>query len=266
MMLSSLAPLLVFVGLFIETSAFGPMASAFVPLVHVPLALPAVSHRISPQLHGHWRMLRKEDEQKDLDLVSAIEQAARSSQHALGPISRFSRSYSPRSYRVTASDVSACGGYEIASAQSALSLLATTVQGAMEVTKDGQIVFVFPNDCRRILRNRRSPQDVLLSQTRVLVSTLTKAVFGVLLLLSYACVRPLVDVTFETTRGRNDDDMVPSLRSEMSCLRASVLNEDETFSRAPTASARSTFSTGLLLQRLCIVKILGHVLFCLLEV
>jgi len=142
-------------------------------------------------------------------------------------------------YRVTASDVAAAGGYEIESARSALMLLSTAVQGSMEVTNDGQIVFVLPKDCRRILRSRRSPLDAVLARSRAILTTVAKAVFGILLLTSFLAVRPLVDVAIRQIEGaeRQKGKLHVSLRSELSCLRASVLNSRENLQNLPEADA-----------------------------
>jgi len=142
-----------------------------------------------------------------------------------------------RCYRVTASDVAASGGYEIESARVALTLLATAVQGAMEVTNDGQIVFVFPKDCRRILRNRRSPHDSLLERTRAITATLARAMFGLLLLASFALVRPLFEMTFRDGEERNARHSRVSLRRELSYLQASVLNQLDSSSHASPGSS-----------------------------
>ena len=201
-------------------------APASVCPAHVFCARP-----ISRQRQRAWARLAVADGGEDA-LVSAIERVRGASGHPVllrrAPIFRPA---AQRRVRVTASDVAAAGGFEIGSAHAALSLLATAVEGAaMEVTQDGQIVFVLPADYRQALRNRRSPAGALAAKSAAIAATATKAVFGLLLLLSFAAVRPLVDSALGTPaastprRVRGDDDL-PTLGGELSALRALVLDE-----------------------------------------
>ena len=162
---------------------------------------------------GQRRAMARANARQDVDIIAAIERCG---------------TYvdARRGYRVTASDVAAAGGYEIASARSALTLLATAVRGAMEVTNDGEVVFVFPRDSRRILRNSRSPRARLFARGRDALTLLAKAVFGLGLLASFALVRPLVSAAsgVEEGSGGRASGSPPrvSLRDEVACLRASL--------------------------------------------
>ena len=131
-----------------------------------------------------------------------------------------------RCYRVTASDVAAAGGFELVSVRAALTLLAAAVGGWMDVTHDGQIVFVLPETSRQILRARRSRMDHVRARTGAVASTMTKAVFGLLLLASFALVRPLVNSTLRADAHEQGSARLPrvSIRNELACLRASVRN------------------------------------------
>ena len=147
-----------------------------------------------------------------------------------------------KSYRVTAADVAAAGGYELDSARASLTLLCAEVGGAMEVTHDGQIVFAVPEESRQILCDRRSPEECLVDRTRAVITVAAKAVFGLLLLSSFALVRPLVNSAFGAGReGRRSSRHTHiSFRKELDCLRASLRSQAAT---APSDTSLSSLET-----------------------
>lgn len=137
-----------------------------------------------------------------------------------------------RYYRVTAPDVAAAGGYEIEAARAALMLFANAVNGAIEVSSSGELVFVFSEDCWQILRSSRSSTANFLAQSGKTLTKLAKAVFGLFLLASFALVRPLLQAAVLLPAGKNRASLEDttefsgfSLRSELSCLQASLVSD-----------------------------------------
>ena len=94
--------------------------------------------------------------------------------------------------RVTASDVASVRGTSIDSASVALAGLTAEVPGAgMEVMQQGQILYVFPRDCRRRWRSAAAPRSSALDRMRARVQRSARVGAGWLLLGSGAAVRPL---------------------------------------------------------------------------
>ena len=94
--------------------------------------------------------------------------------------------------RVTASDVASVCGMSIDSASVALAGLTAEVRGAsMEVMRQGQILYVFPRDCRRRWRSAAVPRSSALDRMRARVQRTARSGVGWLLLGSVAAVRPL---------------------------------------------------------------------------
>lgn len=90
--------------------------------------------------------------------------------------------------RVTASDVASVRGTSIDSASVALAGLTAEVPGAgMEVMQQGQILYVFPRDCRRRWHTAAAPRSSALDHVRARA----RSSVGWLLLGSVAAVRPL---------------------------------------------------------------------------
>jgi hypothetical protein len=94
--------------------------------------------------------------------------------------------------RVTASDVASVCGTSIDSTSLALAGLTAEVRGAsMEVMREGQILYVFPRDCRRRWRSATAPRPSALDRMRARVQRTARSGVGWLLLGSVAAVRPL---------------------------------------------------------------------------
>ena len=94
--------------------------------------------------------------------------------------------------RVTASDVASASGTSIDSASVALAALTAEVPGAsMEVMRQGQILYVFPRDCRRRWRSAAAPRSSAVGRMRARVQRAARIGMGWLLLGSVAAVRPL---------------------------------------------------------------------------
>ena len=90
--------------------------------------------------------------------------------------------------RVTASDVASVRGMSIDSASVALAGLTAEVRGAsMEVMRQGQILYVFPRDCRRRWRTAAAPRSSAVDR----MCARAQSGVGWLLLGSVAAVRPL---------------------------------------------------------------------------
>jgi hypothetical protein len=168
----------------------------------------------SPRPRRRWQMIDPSAAQTG-DTLAAIERCG--THVAAG---------GQKSYRVTAADVAAAGGCELDSARASLTLLCAAVGGAMEVTHDGQIVFAVPEESRQILHDRRSPEECLMDRTRDVITVATKAVFGLLLLASFALVRPLVNAGREGQRSSRHTHI--SFRKELDCLRASLRSQAAT--------------------------------------
>merc|ERR1740139_2042495 len=102
------------------------------------------------------------------------------------------RSPTDNCLRVTASDVASVRGTSIDSASVALAGLTAEVRGAsMEVMRQGQILYVFPRDCRRRWRVATAPRSSALDRMRARVQRSARSSVGWLLLGSVAAVRPL---------------------------------------------------------------------------
>jgi hypothetical protein len=56
--------------------------------------------------------------------------------------------------RVTGADIASAAGVSLSEAQKSLSTLAMLTGGALEVSKDGEIVYVFDSSFRNTLRTR----------------------------------------------------------------------------------------------------------------
>ena len=94
--------------------------------------------------------------------------------------------------RVTASDVASASGTSIDSASVALAALTAEVPGAsMEVMRQGQMLYVFPRDCRRRWRSSAAPRSSAVDRMRARVQRVARSGVGWLLLGSVAAVRPL---------------------------------------------------------------------------
>ena len=98
------------------------------------------------------------------------------------------RSRTDNCLRVTASDVASVRGMSIDSASVALAGLTAEVRGAsMEVMRQGQILYVFPRDCRRRWRTAAAPRSSAVDR----MCARAQSGVGWLLLGSVAAVRPL---------------------------------------------------------------------------
>lgn len=135
-------------------------------------------------------------------------------------------------FRVTASDIATTRGYALSTASSTLKLLAAEVDGAMEVTATGQILFVFPRGCRqRLLSAERSTAGPKFAWLTRSSRALIQGTVGLLLLASLALVRPLLSDKGGVERV--------SLRRELRSLRAALRPVDEDVGSATEADLSS---------------------------
>jgi hypothetical protein len=112
------------------------------------------------------------------------------------------------SYRVTVGDVATQAGYNINLAQQELLALATDVGGHLQVAQSGEIVYLFPQNLRRILLNkflrlRLQEWGKLLWQV---LFYLIRISFGVLLIASMALITIVILVIILVHEVSSDDD------------------------------------------------------------
>lgn len=109
-------------------------------------------------------------------------------------------------YRVTVGDVSASSGLELALAQQGLNTLAQDVNGHLQVSSSGEIVYAFERDLRnRLVRNDlRSKLVVLARQVWKALFYVVRISFGILLVLSLLVIAVAVFVILTSTRGNDD--------------------------------------------------------------
>ena len=128
-------------------------------------------------------------------------------------VSRCSTPSRDRLLRLTVSDLAAESGVDIESARAQLSGLVTEMDGSIEVSQSGPLVYVFPRDLARKAARRAASRPALLTKAQ----TTARACVGLMLLVSVALVRPLL--------ARGSDAERVSLRQELHELRAALVGE-----------------------------------------
>ena len=142
--------------------------------------------------------------------------------------------------RVTAADVAAVSGVDLAAVRSQLADLAADIPGsAMEVTKSGLLVYAFPRDVAQVAaRQADYRQPILLSKGQILA----QACVGLLLIASVALLRPLI-------RSRGAQRV--HLGGELRALQAAVLDQP------PSATSDVPASANECLPLACFAFLLG---------
>jgi hypothetical protein len=110
--------------------------------------------------------------------------------------------------RVTGADVASLAGIDLRAAQQGVMTLASIVGGDLEVTKDGDIVYVFPSNFRNILRSRSVAQRVREAFTVVwpVLFYIIRVSFGVLLLASIVLVFSSIAILSASTSSESRSD------------------------------------------------------------
>ena len=129
-------------------------------------------------------------------------------------VSRCSTPSRDRLLRLTVSDLATESGVDIERARGQLSELVTAMDGSIEVSQSGPLVYVFPRDISRKAARRAASRPAILAKAR----TTARACVGLMLLVSVALVRPLL--------ARGSDAERVSLRQELQELRAVLVGAD----------------------------------------
>lgn len=109
--------------------------------------------------------------------------------------------------RVTAADVASQSGIELSAAQKSLVALANVVGGHLEVSRDGEIVYVFPANVRRVLL-RESVVFALRGRWKKLAPGLyylLRISFGIMLLVSIFIIYTSIIAISSSIQSRDED-------------------------------------------------------------
>lgn len=111
-------------------------------------------------------------------------------------------------YRVTAGDVSAQSGLELALAQQGLNSLAQDADGHLQVSSTGEIVYAFERNARDRLaaRERNAQLKAWLKRAGQVLFYLVRISFGLLLIASLVLIAVAIYVLLNASRGDNDND------------------------------------------------------------
>ena len=189
------------------------MRLAFLSIAITPLCAAfhgITAHRRSaaPALRRRGSLASSAFDSQDFSIIDAIEQRG---------------VFSPkdRSFRVTASDIAAERGYDLQSASSALARLSASLEGAMEVTEAGQMLYVFPRSSRRKLKRQQRVQSTLAARVRARALLVAQASVGLMLISSAAFVQKLQALTGGGRDARQEQRRL-SFRGEVRALGAYI--------------------------------------------
>lgn len=109
--------------------------------------------------------------------------------------------------RVTVGDVASRAGMKISQAETALQALATDSGGFLEVSTDGDVLYVFPKDYRSVLaaKSIRLKLEPLLGKLKAVADYLIRVTFGTTLLVSIMLVYSTLMVLLTSSRSENDN-------------------------------------------------------------
>eukprot|EP00250_Pteridium_aquilinum_P033184 c5290_g1_i1 orf=183-1754(-) len=109
--------------------------------------------------------------------------------------------------RVTVGDVAGRAGLKISQAETALQALATDSGGFLEVSGDGDVLYVFPKDYRSVLaaKSMKLKFEPLLEKLKAAADYLIRVSFGTALLVSIMLVYSTLMVLLTSSRSENDN-------------------------------------------------------------
>eukprot|EP00897_Mesotaenium_endlicherianum_P000429 jgi/Mesen1/10387/ME000081S09773 len=110
--------------------------------------------------------------------------------------------------RVTVGDVAARAGIQVTEAEKALKALASDTGGFLEVSDEGDVLYVLPKNFRTNLRNKswKLKLEPLWSKVKGAVEYSTRIVFGSALLASIALVSATIFVVLTSASSSKNDD------------------------------------------------------------
>jgi hypothetical protein len=111
-------------------------------------------------------------------------------------------------YRVTVGDVSTQAGLNVELAQQGLLALASDAGGHLQVAESGDIVYLFPQNFRAILRNKyfQLKLQEWWKQIWGVLFYLIRISFGILLIVSIALIYIAITIILMSARGDSDND------------------------------------------------------------
>mmetsp|Transcript_18533 Transcript_18533/g.26886 ORF Transcript_18533/g.26886 Transcript_18533/m.26886 type:complete len:586 (-) Transcript_18533:91-1848(-) len=111
-------------------------------------------------------------------------------------------------YRATASDIAAVGGLNLEETRRDLLRLASLVEGELEVSNSGELVYNFSSNFRQKLSASSAVQRAkeLWMSVQPLLSYLVRVSFGIVLLVSIVLIFSSIFFISQTTRSSDDED------------------------------------------------------------
>lgn len=114
-------------------------------------------------------------------------------------------------YRVTVGDVASNAGLEINTAQQGLLALASDAGGNLQVTETGEIVYLFPNNFRTILRNKYLRLQLQETWEKIwkIIFYIIRISFGILLIASILIMMvaiAVIVIAISSNRDSNNND------------------------------------------------------------
>ncbi|KAH7442959.1 hypothetical protein KP509_02G009900 [Ceratopteris richardii] len=109
--------------------------------------------------------------------------------------------------RVTVGDVASRAGIKVSQAETALQALATDSGGFLEVSNEGDVLYVFPKDYRSILATKsvKLKFEPILGKLKAAADYLIRVSFGTALLVSIMLVYSTLMVLITSSRSENDN-------------------------------------------------------------
>ena len=111
-------------------------------------------------------------------------------------------------YRVTLGDVAAQAGLDIKAAEQGLLALATDAGGHLQVSESGEIVYLFPNNFRSVLRNKfwRLRLREWWEKVWRILFYLIRISFGILLILSIIIIMAAIAIIVISTNSNSEQN------------------------------------------------------------
>ena len=111
-------------------------------------------------------------------------------------------------YRVTLGDVAAQAGLDIKAAEQGLLALATDASGHLQVSESGEIVYLFPNNFRSVLRNKfwRLRLREWWEKVWRILFYLIRISFGILLILSIIIIMAAIAIIVISTNSNSEQN------------------------------------------------------------
>eukprot|EP00210_Caulerpa_lentillifera_P001845 g1774.t1 len=108
-------------------------------------------------------------------------------------------------YRVTVGDVSGAAGVTLSEAEDALQALAADSLGSLEVSNEGEVVYVFASDFRNVIRSKSFwiRMEPTMKRTKETLATIGRIAFGVLFVTTVIAV--WVAILFSSSDDKDRD-------------------------------------------------------------